>query len=87
MGFFAKRFGGIILKGNSVPQWVVPVCCMYCVFTIQTNVAYIKDPRAETARNPGKTSSQSRGTKPGRKALFSRKAVVSDATEIYVNVS
>lgn len=87
MRFFARRFGGIIVKGNSVPQWVVPVCCLYCVFTSQTNVAYIKDPKAERAKNSGKTSSLSYGTKPGRKTSCSRKAVVSDATETHVNVS
>lgn len=49
MGFVALRFGDPIVKGyrGTVYHWVVPVCCVYCVFTIQMHVAYIKDPRAE----------------------------------------
>lgn len=47
MGFVALRFGDPIVKGYSVPQWVVPVCCLSCVFTIHMHVAYTKDPRAE----------------------------------------
>lgn len=46
-GFVALRFGDPIVKGYSVPEWVVPVCCLYCVFTIQMHVGYIKDPRTE----------------------------------------
>lgn len=47
MTFVALRFGDPIVKGYCVAQWVVPLCCLYCVFTIQMQVAYIKDPRAE----------------------------------------
>lgn len=47
MGFVALRFGDPIVKGCSVPEWVVPVCCLYCVSTIQMHVTYTKDPRAE----------------------------------------
>lgn len=47
MGFVALRFGDPIVKGCSVPEWVVPVYCLYCVSTIQMHVTYTKDPRAE----------------------------------------
>lgn len=46
----ALRFGDIILKGNNVALWMVPVhclCSLACV-SIQMNAAYTEDSKTET---------------------------------------
>lgn len=59
MGFIALRFWRRYCEGGQCATvgsaCVLSVLCVYN----QKNVAYIKDPKVETARNSGKTSSQS----------------------------